>query len=232
MGMKSRDSRGFTLLELLIILVIIAIIATMALPNLLGSRVQANETAAMATIRQIVQSQLQFANRQEADLNRDGTGEFGTFGEMSGNVAVRAANGGTKFLEPSVINPSFRQISPIGEMFRSGYYYRVYLPRASGEGILELPGGGADPNIDADKAETMWCVYAWPQRFGVTGRRAFFSNQTGDILYTETEVYSGPGAPIPAGAAFSAGGPGSNIDGVPAINAPGRDGNIWHVAGR
>ena len=230
--MDTRDVRGFTLLELLIILVVIAIIVTIALPNLLGSKVEANETAAMATVRQIVQSQLQFANRKEADLNDNGSGEYGTFGEMSGNVAVRAASGGTKFLEPGVINPSFRQISPIGEMFRNGYYYRIYLPRASGEGILELPGGGADPAIDASKAESMWCVYAWPQKFGVTGRKTFFANQAGDILFTETEVYNGPGAPIPAGAAFGAGGPGSHIDGIPAVNATGRDGNNWRVTGR
>ena len=51
---------------------------------------------------------------------------------------IRAANGGTKYLEPGVINPSFRLISPIGEMTRNGYYYRIYLPTATGQGVLEL----------------------------------------------------------------------------------------------
>jgi prepilin-type N-terminal cleavage/methylation domain-containing protein len=222
-----RNSRGFTLLELLIILVIIAIIVTIALPNLLGARLDSNETAAIATVRQIVQSQMQFASRKDADLNANGIGEYGTFGEMSGNVAVRASSGGTKFLAPTVINPSFRAISPIGEMFRNGYYYRIYLPGATGEGVLELPGGGTDPAVDPDRAESTWCVYAWPQKFGNTGRRTFFANQNGDILYAESADYSGPGAPLTAGAAFTKPWLLTSIDGIPAVNEEGRDDNLW-----
>lgn len=225
-----RRRRGFTLIELLIVLVIIAIIITISLPSLLGTKSDANEGAALATVRQIVQAQMAFSNRKEADLNFNSQGEYGSFGEMSGNVPVRAGNGGTKFLEPSVINPSFRQISPIGEMFRAGYYYRVYLPDANGQGVLELPGGGADPSVDADMAEVMWCVYAWPQKFGTTGRRAYFANQSGDITFTEDPSYTGPGAPIQPGAAFTPGGAANNIDGTPAVGVAGRDGNVWKHA--
>jgi len=224
------SQRGITLLELLIILVVIAILVTIALPSLLSSRMSANESAAIGTIRQILQSQVQFASRREADLNRNGTGEFGTFGEMSGNVAVRAASGGTKFLEPGVINPSFRAISPMGEMFRGGYYFRIYLPGSTGEGINELPGGGADSDVDAGRAEATWCVYAWPASYATTGRRTFFVNQLGDILFTDSTVYSGPGAPILPGAAFVKPGPGGNIDGLLAVNQQGRDDNTWRTA--
>lgn len=224
--------RGITLLELLIILVIIAVIMTIALPSLLSSRVSANENAAIGTIRQILQSQVQFVARKEADLNGNGTGEFGTFGEMSGNVAVRAASGGTTFLEPGVINRSFSAISPLGEMYRGGYYFRIYLPGSSGEGLIELPGGGADPNVDASKAEATWCVYAWPANYGSTGRRTFFVNQLGDIVFTDSSVYSGAGAPIAPGAALAPPGPGGNIDGRIAVNQPGRDDNTWHSTAR
>jgi len=223
---------GFTLIEMLIVVVIIAIIATIALPNLLSSKIDANETAAVTTMRQVVQSQLLFANRGEADLNGNGMGEFGTFGEMSGNIAVRAAAGGTKLLDPGVINPSFRTISPTGEMFRSGYYFRLYLPGPTGEGILELPGGGAAPTIDSDRAEQMWCVYAWPQNYGGSGRRTFFVNQQGDILWTESSTYSGAAAPIVPAAAFRPGGPAVNIDGTIAVNEVAQDGNTWHAVGR
>jgi prepilin-type N-terminal cleavage/methylation domain-containing protein len=224
--------RGFTLLELLMILVILAILVTIGLPLLLRTKVDADETAALATVRQIVQSQMLFANRKEADLNQNGTGEYGTFGEMSGNVAVRAANGGTKFMDPSAINPSFRAISPIGEMVRGGYYYRIYLPGPTGDGILELAGGGADPAVFADLAESTWCVYAWPQRYAVTGRRAFFANQSGEITSTDDPRYSGPGAPIAPGAALADTGPAASINGLIAVNEPGRDGNTWRVEGR
>lgn len=224
--------RGFTLLELLMILVVIAILVTIALPNFLRSKLDTDETAALATVRQIVQSQMLFVNRKEADLNENGSGEFGTFGEMSGNVAVRAANGGTRFMDPGAINPSFRAISPLGEMVRNGYYYRLYLPGPAGEGLLELPGGGADPAVSADLADSTWCIYAWPQRYGVTGRRTFFSNQTGDITSTDDARYTGPGAPLPAGAAFAEPGPAGNISGLIAVSEPGRDGNTWSVEGR
>jgi len=227
-----RADRGFTLLELLIVLVVIAILVTIAIPNLLSSKIEANETAAIATLRQVFQSQMQFVNRKEADLNANGTGEYGTFGEMSGNVAVRASNGGTKFLDPGVINPSFRAISPIGEMFRHGYYFRIYMPGTSGEGLLELPGGGADPNIDPERAESTWCVYAWPQNHGTTGRRTFFANQNGDITFTTDSSYTGPGAPLQPGAAFTPPGNMGDIEGLQAINSPGRDGNTWRNVGR
>ncbi|MHC4730257.1 MAG: DUF2950 family protein, partial [Planctomycetota bacterium] len=211
---------------------VIAVIVTIALPSLLSSRMSANESAAVATIRQILQSQVQFATRREADLNYNGTGEYGTFGEMSGNVAVRAASGGTKFLEPGVINPSFRAISPLGEMLRDGYYFRIYLPGPSGEGIIELPGGGAHPNVDPARAEATWCVYAWPANYASTGRRSFFANQHGDVLFTDSATYSGPGAPIPPGAAFVKPGPGGNIDGRIAVNQQGRDDRTWRTTTR
>ena len=226
-----KDARGFTLLELLIILVVIAILVTIALPSLLGSRVSANENAAFATVRTIVQAQLAFVNRKEADLNQNGTGEFGTFGEMSGNVAVRAANGGTKFMTPSTINPSFRAISPIGEMLRNGYYYRVYLPSVTGDGLIEKPGGGADETVDPELAETYWSLYAWPQRHGVSGVKTFFANHSGDIHFTEDPTYSGPGAPLTAGSALLPGAPATKMLGGLASGVTGRDGNVWHPAG-
>lgn len=224
--------RGITLLELLIILIVIALIVTIALPSLLSSRLSANENSAIGTIRQVLQSQVQFVARKEADLNGNGTGEFGTFGEMSGNVAVRAANGGTTFLEPGVVNRSFGAISPVGEMLRGGYYFRIYLPGAGGEGLIELPGGGADASVDPAKAEATWCVYAWPANYGSTGRRTFFANQLGDIVFTDSSAYTGPGAPIAPGAALTLPGPGGNIDGRVAVNQQGRDGNTWRSAAR
>ena len=226
-----RRQHGFTLTELLIVTSIIALLATISLPFLLSSKISANEEAAFTTLRLIGQAQVQFQGADAADFNLNGTGEYGTFGELSGGVAVRAASGGTSFVRTALLSPAFRNVSVVGEVQRGGYIFRMYLPDAAGTGTVEQPGGGAGATVDASLAENIWCIYAWPANSEVTGRRSFFLNQSGEILFTENAVYSGPGAPIEPGAAFAPGGALTSIEGSPAANTIGRDGNTWRPLG-
>lgn len=48
-----KTARGFSLIELLIVVAILLIIAAIAIPNLLRSRIAANESSAVATLRTI-----------------------------------------------------------------------------------------------------------------------------------------------------------------------------------
>lgn len=59
-----RNNRGFTLIELMIVVAIIAIILAIAIPNLLRSRVQTNESAAIQSLRTVqgAQAAYQAAN--------------------------------------------------------------------------------------------------------------------------------------------------------------------------
>jgi prepilin-type N-terminal cleavage/methylation domain-containing protein len=221
-----RTDTGFTLIELMIVIAIIAIIAAIAIPNLLSARLSSNETAAIATLRNVISAEAQFQATARADANTNGIGEYGTFGEMSGAIGVR----GAALLDPPVLSTAFRAVNAGGEVTRSGYVFAMYLPDAAGGGLAEVANGGADASVDADLAETTWCCYAWPTNYGSTGNRTFFVNQGGDIVGTEDQAYSGSAGGPASNAAFAQGG-GATITGNTATGLTGRDGNFWRQVG-
>lgn len=61
------NKKGFSLIELLIVIVIIGIIVVIAVPNLLKSKQAAQETAAMAILRNAASAEVAYSARNNGD---------------------------------------------------------------------------------------------------------------------------------------------------------------------
>jgi prepilin-type N-terminal cleavage/methylation domain-containing protein len=80
--MKASKKSGFTLIELMIVVAIIAIIAAIAIPNLLRSRMSANEASAAGAMRTISTGEVAFQTAAFVDTDSDGVGDYGSLAQM------------------------------------------------------------------------------------------------------------------------------------------------------
>lgn len=72
----------------------------------------------------------------------------------------------------------------------SGYFFQVFLPSGN------VPAEGS--SAKSPEARDHWCAYASPLRYGCTGHRAFFINESGELYAADNKSFSGdsmrPGA--------------------------------------
>jgi prepilin-type N-terminal cleavage/methylation domain-containing protein len=245
--MSSGRESGFTLIELMIVIAIIAIIAALAIPNLLASKLNANETAAIATLRNLVSAEAQIGVSGKIDTDLDGKGEYGTFLEMSGTVGMRkgftAGPPATsnfsqvgEVMSPPVLSSTFSTVGPEGFASKSGYAYIILLPDGAATAAFVHEKGpaasvglaGGTGTIGVDLSEVAWCAYSQPMAFGNTGTRRFFTNQKGDIMQSGNDVARGQGLPVPfvGNAALL----GAGITAAVAVGTKANDGDVWKVA--
>jgi type IV pilus assembly protein PilA len=151
--------RGFSLIELLVVVAIIMIIAAIAIPNLLRSKMAANEASAVSGIRTITTAETTYASSW-------GSGYAVDLASLGGIVSPCVATAASA----CIIDPA------MSSGVKAGYSFA-----AAGNTITGTTYNGFEVN-------------ATPASVGVTGQRAFCSDQTGVLRYNTTGAAIGTGA--------------------------------------
>jgi len=152
----SKKIKGFSLLELLIVVAIILIIAAISIPNLLRSRMAANESSAVGSIRTI--------NTAATTYNSTyANGYPSTLTEIGTTAATQATCNAGMFIDSVLTSGS-----------KSGYSFTMGPGSAAGTAPLGCSTAGYTDG---------YYVTAVPTSAGVTGTRAFCMDQTGIIRF-------------------------------------------------
>ena len=152
-----RKQKGFSLIELLIVVAIILIIAAIAIPNLLRSRIAANEASAVGSVRTINTAEVTYASTYPS------VGFSATMAALGG-TGTECAAGATSAhacLIDTVLAGATASTTP-----KSGYYF-TYTQTAG------------TPSVQ-------YTVLGKPAVAHQTGERTFFSDQSGVIRYDAT----------------------------------------------
>jgi hypothetical protein len=194
LSVESRDGSGALTMEGLVQGV--AVLSSLAIPQLLEARSNANENAAMSTLRVISSAQAMAVFSAVLDLDRDGGGEYLFLDELCG---VKNLRGTDHKCEPALLSSKWEQAAG-GVVTRSGYAFRIDLPSRDGKMIsVSTASNGRD--VSVEDAEIEYVVYAWPLVAGNTADHVFVLDQEGELWVSDNkgrrQGYSGLANPPP-----------------------------------
>jgi type IV pilus assembly protein PilA len=154
---------GFSLIELLIVVAIILIIAAIAIPNLLRSKMAANEAAAVSTLRTLNTSALLYSST------------FASLPPALSDLGPDATTGNAPTATGADLIDSVMAGGVAGAAPAAG----ALVATKSGYTITYIP-------VTAAGVTSTYGITAVPLSYNGTGFRSFFTDQTGVIRANAT----------------------------------------------